>query len=405
MALVKCPECGREKVSDSAEACPDCGYGIKQYYIQKKEEEKQHQLREAERKREIEEEKLRIERIKFIKEKNKKKKELAEKIIKKLVPVVIIAIIVITGIFVYLKIVEKNRIRKEYEVAYREAINIYETENYEKAMQDFMELGDFKDSKEYIEKCKISIPLKKYANGCYIQAYQELILLSPETFDRVMSDSGISMNNLLYECRKKCADLGYEEYMARRYIEAADYFAICYEYDTVSYKKEYTFTTNVLAMMGKWYYFKSGQEIYEGYFFIKNDIETLGIESLGVKEGHYEYEEKDGAIYIPDLDMAIYPPKVEGLDNLGVLKGNSSYTYIFYNNMNYMKDKAIENIKKNEKKEPKIGMTTDEVEASTWGKPEKINKTTYKWGITEQWVYSGYRYIYFDNGRVTAISE
>ena len=32
MALVKCPECGREKVSDSAEACPDCGFNIRKYY-------------------------------------------------------------------------------------------------------------------------------------------------------------------------------------------------------------------------------------------------------------------------------------------------------------------------------------------------------------------------------------
>lgn len=33
MALVKCPECGRENVSDSAEMCPDCGYGIKTHLI------------------------------------------------------------------------------------------------------------------------------------------------------------------------------------------------------------------------------------------------------------------------------------------------------------------------------------------------------------------------------------
>ena len=32
MALVKCPECGKENVSDSAEACPECGFGIKAYY-------------------------------------------------------------------------------------------------------------------------------------------------------------------------------------------------------------------------------------------------------------------------------------------------------------------------------------------------------------------------------------
>lgn len=29
MALVTCPECGRERVSDTDEACPDCGYGVK----------------------------------------------------------------------------------------------------------------------------------------------------------------------------------------------------------------------------------------------------------------------------------------------------------------------------------------------------------------------------------------
>lgn len=38
MALVKCPECGREKVSDSAVACPDCGFGIKEYYDKVKQE-------------------------------------------------------------------------------------------------------------------------------------------------------------------------------------------------------------------------------------------------------------------------------------------------------------------------------------------------------------------------------
>lgn len=32
MALVKCPECGREKVSDTAESCPDCGYNIKKHF-------------------------------------------------------------------------------------------------------------------------------------------------------------------------------------------------------------------------------------------------------------------------------------------------------------------------------------------------------------------------------------
>lgn len=32
MALVKCPECGKENVSDSAETCPECGYKIREHF-------------------------------------------------------------------------------------------------------------------------------------------------------------------------------------------------------------------------------------------------------------------------------------------------------------------------------------------------------------------------------------
>ena len=32
MALIKCPECGRENVSDSAKACPGCGFQINEHF-------------------------------------------------------------------------------------------------------------------------------------------------------------------------------------------------------------------------------------------------------------------------------------------------------------------------------------------------------------------------------------
>ena len=54
---------------------------------------------------------------------------------------------------------------------------------------------------------------------------------------------------------------------------------------------------------------------------------------------------------------------------------------------------------------PIIGMTTIEVENSSWGVPERKNTTITKYGTGEQWVYSNNRYIYFDNGLVTAIQE
>lgn len=57
---------------------------------------------------------------------------------------------------------------------------------------------------------------------------------------------------------------------------------------------------------------------------------------------------------------------------------------------------------------PAIGMTAEDVRNSTWGEPSDINKTTTKYGVSEQWVYkfgNEHHYIYLDDGIVTAIQE
>lgn len=41
MSLIKCPECGKENVSDTALACPECGFSIKDYVEHKKKDEKE----------------------------------------------------------------------------------------------------------------------------------------------------------------------------------------------------------------------------------------------------------------------------------------------------------------------------------------------------------------------------
>ena len=57
MALINCPECGRERISDAATICPGCGYNIHEYVIQEqnrkrneyrmsKEKEAMHKIRE-----------------------------------------------------------------------------------------------------------------------------------------------------------------------------------------------------------------------------------------------------------------------------------------------------------------------------------------------------------------------
>lgn len=48
-----------------------------------------------------------------------------------------------------------------------------------------------------------------------------------------------------------------------------------------------------------------------------------------------------------------------------------------------------------------MGMPADLVEKA-WGAPEKRNKTVFPEGTREQWVYPGYNYVYFVNGRVAS---
>lgn len=61
------------------------------------------------------------------------------------------------------------------------------------------------------------------------------------------------------------------------------------------------------------------------------------------------------------------------------------------------------------RKKPKLegvslGMSPEEVKASSWGKPRDINRTTTVWGVREQWVYDS-GYLYFEDGKLIAIQE
>ena len=82
--------------------------------------------------------------------------------------------------------------------------------------------------------------------------------------------------------------------------------------------------------------------------------------------------------------------------NNKILLGNENNTYYYESNDINFPQKL---------KQPSIGMTKSEAENSTWGRPNKINKTTTAYGTHEQWVYGNGKYLYFDNGKLTSIQN
>ena len=54
----------------------------------------------------------------------------------------------------------------------------------------------------------------------------------------------------------------------------------------------------------------------------------------------------------------------------------------------------------------RLGMGTEQViKMTSWGKPQRIHRTTDAWGTREQWVYGSGYYLYFDNGVLTTIQN
>ena len=52
----------------------------------------------------------------------------------------------------------------------------------------------------------------------------------------------------------------------------------------------------------------------------------------------------------------------------------------------------------------RIGMSEQDVLDSSWGRPSKVNRTTTRYGVREQWVYGG-GYLYFEDGVLTSIQN
>ncbi len=50
----------------------------------------------------------------------------------------------------------------------------------------------------------------------------------------------------------------------------------------------------------------------------------------------------------------------------------------------------------------KIGMPACAAIGS-WGRPERVNRSTYSFGVREQWVYGDGNYLFFDDGKLSSV--
>lgn len=353
-----------------------------------------------------------------------------------------IGIVAITGCIVF---VSTQNLR-----TYSNAIKLFHEEKYEEAERLFEKIDSYRDSIEWANKSEYQIGLEELSTGNYDKALKIFEGL-PEDYEDVQNQlkeckylklsNDIKNNNIntdtyyslleiedykdvkdiipnvIYELRDDLYDVAIGQYEIGKYEEAEKLFSNFGDYNDSTQYLEYC--NIMLQFQGEYEstVFSNDYLALEGNKLIKYDTEVFNedkiskteftVSLINYKNQYFlvDYAFKD------DLNNALILYALINTDdgseqgiNATYLDLNQNYLYVKTNeaNIENMEDQYQVQINR---VEPSIGMTADEVKESTWGEPIKINKTTTEYGVDEQWVYNDYKYIYLEDGIVTAIQE
>ena len=355
MALIKCPECGKE-ISDAAIKCPGCQFPVKEE-LEKAEKRKQEQIRKEKEKQEREH----IEQEQRAREEKKKLEEEKRKHDEK-----------------YMKCPEcKEEVERIVEICPRCGFPIAEN-NRKKA--------EAKEKQKKRTKVMVIGGILFIAIICFFvmadsaKSYEEAIELldegryyeAEEAFEKV----GSYKNSEKYA---KIAELGSDlEYLAENISDMDSYELGHYE-NVFEQSESYTEIA----------------EIREAALeALKSEVESLA-------EYTNNYDKMLKATSICDMiDSYI------DVDTLSDICSKNFFALYFKNDTESKSDSNTSTAISSGKVEPYIGMSAHDAEYKcTWGKPSDKNITETKYGTREQWVYRGYGYLYIEDGKVTTIQK
>ena len=353
-----------------------------------------------------------------------------------------ISIVAITGCIVF---VSTQNLR-----TYSNAIKLFHEEKYEEAERLFEKIDSYRDSIEWANKSEYQIGLEELSTGNYDKALKIFEGL-PEDYEDVQNQlkeckylklsNDIKNNNIntdtyyslleiedykdvkdiipnvIYELRDDLYDVAIGQYEIGKYEEAEELFSNFGDYNDSAQYLEYC---NIMLKFQGGYdssITKTDYLVLDGNNLIKYDTNTYNTGEISKTENEVyliKYENQYflvDDIYKDNLDESLILYALINTDDntaqgIDVIYPDIDFDELFVK----MDENAIKTIEDQyqvqiNRVEPSIGMTADEVKESTWGEPIKINKTTTEYGVDEQWVYDDYKYIYLEDGIVTAIQE
>lgn len=260
-----------------------------------------------------------------------------------------------------IKFVYDKAKNNEQECYYQRAIELKKKNDFENAINYFNKINNYKDTQEQLKEVKYQYGIYNYQIGKIEKAKKYL----DEFKDRVEAQEYLNKIELLLNLQGV-------------------------------WKSEKTSSA-----------IKIKDDMLESYSCFGSGKSPLYKYTIGNSSSRYfKVDNRSGKIKLEENKVKVYKDNEE-ITSMNLEWNNETKNIIDYNNiLDVTYIKAKDDIKEVEAiKEPSIGMTKNEVRNSTWGEPEDINKTTTRYGTSEQWCYSGYKYIYFEDGIVTSIQD
>lgn len=195
------------------------------------------------------------------------------------------------------------------------------------------------------------------------------------------------LNKTLYDNVPYIINEGYYNCVDFKFLEGNIAFAILKDNDGILFRvpvyKEQVAFGNV------WY---EGYNAFSDYFILEEEALSIIAEKAKKEQEriilYNKLLNKYGKKYAEEFSD--YPPKAERFEQLAKKYGKEDAKLMLTYGL-------------------KIGWNYEKVRIS-WGKPDRVHTTTNKYGTREQWIYesnfdSGNSYLYFENGKLTAIQD
>ncbi|MDD2391565.1 MAG: hypothetical protein PHU94_01330 [Bacilli bacterium] len=255
------------------------------------------------------------------------------------------------------------------------------------------------NDKEYIQYAKARIVFNNFPS---IPTYDDYEKLYNELNDNYYSNRNEKFNNFKSQMLNK-----YYNFLVDKILKG-DYLKVLLIADDLGGIKTIEYITNIYG----------GKNTCSGY--LNADYANIFLFAASFNEEDIDKRVSNWHLLSYDGNLE-YSNKILNYASTKMVENNFKYNGETLTSINHAKtilknyDNKIPPISECEKlvkkgealsSPPKIGMTQKEVLSSSWGSPSKKNKTTTIYGTKEQWVYSGYRYVYFDEyGYVTTIQD